>query len=272
MLGAKIADRIRQIVHAQQQAFTEQLNNNCIVIQNRLTAQGSGLGGRAIKEMYDMCRAVLNDRANFIWETFKRVLSALQVEWSTDLATDLKQEMAAHLNENAGEANRVFRNRIPKGLPPDELPINEHYITARLNAEIDLLVAALKVRAERVAAAEEGAVIHHNYNLTQGNMVFVSGANASANITYNAEGQAALKDALEGIAHALQESNLAEIQKMEALELTSEAIAVATTKTPNTTKLKSQLRGIAEVVGGLANASALLTALHSAAQYLGLTF
>jgi len=271
MLDTKISDRIRQIVHAQDQAFTEQLNNNCTAIQHRLSAQGSALSGNAIIEMYNMCRAVLNDRANFIWETFKRVVATLQVKWSADLLADLRREMEMHLNENAGEANRVFRARIHKGLPSDQLPINEHYIAGRLNAEIELLVAALKVNAEKTAAAAEGSEVHHSYNLSQGNMVFVSGANASATVTYNAEGQSALKDALEGIARALQESSLGEGQKKEAIELTTDAIGVATSKSPNSTKLKSQLRGIAEVVGGLANASTLLTALYSAAQYVGLT-
>ena len=102
-------------------------------------------------------------------------------------------------------------------------------------------------------------------------MVIVSGANASAQVTYNSDNQAALQAALENIAKALQESNLADLQKREALELTTECIGVATGKNPNTTKLKSQLRGIAEVVGGLANGTTLLTALYTATRYMGLS-
>ena len=157
MLDNKISDRIRQIVHAQDQAFTETLNTNCTAILNRLSAKGLAASGTSVKEMNDVCRAILNDRSRFIWETFKRVLSQLHVGWSPELADDLKLEMRAHLNKNAGEANRVFRARLTVPFPADQLPINEYYLMGTYNAEIDLLAASLRINSERAAAAVEGA-------------------------------------------------------------------------------------------------------------------
>lgn len=168
----------------------------------------------------------LNDRSRYIWNTFKRVLLQLQVEWSAELAEDLKREMRAHLNENAGEANRMFRTRLPIPFPADQLPINEYYLMGTYNAEIDLLAAALKVNAERAVAAVESAKVQNNYSVGEGNLVILSGTNASAQVSYNGENQAALRVALENIVKALQESNLAEVQKRETLELTKECIGL----------------------------------------------
>ena len=275
MLDDAISSRIRQLIQARHQGFTDSLNAKCIQVKHENSRTGSIVSGATLMGLHKVCVGDLNDFGRFIWETTKRVLTTFQVNWSANLAADLKNDLRQHLNQAAGEANRVFHAQLP--VDPSghiqraaaSFPINEHYLLAIYGAEADLYADGLK--ASEAKESGKGNATGSTYHVGQGTMFIMHGEYATANITINADTAMQMEGALNNIADAIRSSKLESKDKDEALALTGECLAEVQVEKPNSIKLRSLMRGIADVTSFLADGTTLLTALYGAAQKIGIS-
>ncbi|HEX7966091.1 MAG TPA: hypothetical protein VF651_10270 [Gammaproteobacteria bacterium] len=269
MLDQALVSRIDQIVQAQQSAYSAAMNQRCTAVIHELSAKGAFGSGAMVVLLDQACRSTLEEQAQFVWNTFKRVLTTLQVQWYDGIESDLKEQMRLHLNGIAGEANRIYHVRLSDGGLAGGIAgsttINEGGLLGIYSAEIDLYTDGLRVSTRNGAAAQG-----NTYSVGQGNLVVIQAPYATANVTYNAENLAGLKAILEEFAQAINSSNMPETPKQEALSVTSECVEELKSKKPNTTKLRSFLRTIADTTAFLANGDKLLTSLYHAAEKIGL--
>lgn len=148
MLEENIARRIRDIVNAEDEAFTRETKNKCTLILHEMAATGLAASGAAVNKLQLACEEQVMKNAHFVWTTIERVLRILHVKWRPGLAEDIQSEFATILNRTAGEANRIFREVVPKTAELSQIVngvmITEYRARAKYNPEINLFCDALK--------------------------------------------------------------------------------------------------------------------------------
>jgi Cdc6-like AAA superfamily ATPase len=154
MLQQNISQRIRNIVQTRQETYTNALHAACQQAMQDTAIQAirnpSSLAARAKQ----LCDQLVMQRAGFIWETIQRVANTMRITWYPTLADDLKAELRTLLNQEAGEANRVFHERItiPEAA---QIVILDVPAISLYNPEIDLLCDGLRADAIAYGTKDE---------------------------------------------------------------------------------------------------------------------
>lgn len=132
----------------------ELLNKSLIEETERLKAEMAAKGlihsGAMIKRVTKLCEQTIENRAQRIWETLSRFITASKNEYSEDLATDLKKIVLDYMPDSLPDfKHHIERNisRVNAGTIPtvmEDLEVARELSLKSVDTEIDILVHSFK--------------------------------------------------------------------------------------------------------------------------------
>jgi hypothetical protein len=246
-----------------------------------MIANGTLQSSTTVKLTARMCADELHERADFAWQSLRRVVREAGTADGAELAQDLKHELQIYLNQIWHELRAFAEDAVRRiGLQNEALvqgaarTVELAYAQAgdRLIPEVELFVAGLRADRER-SEKEKATVIHYNITVTGPGNVVQTGNQATANVQQiiTANDSQMLVDALARVLTFLEQTaELPDQQKRELVEVAKEASAEAKKETPNRSKLAGLLGVLSGTIQALKAAKDVYDLLKTAAGPFGI--
>lgn len=261
MLDPKVAKLADERIQIQLNQRHKQFRQEITRVTDQMTLQGTLDSTIANREFFNRYASEIETRASIIWEELKKVLSAIDVHPSEELASHLKQDVETYLLSTANDltkdirklANYIMSTQEIDNLI-DKLTNTQNKALERINNGIELFVLSLSRTREKEVRDESTKNI---INVTGNVGAVQTGQGATANVTQiiSSNDQEALFQALDDIRKYLESGgNLSGFLKEEVIELIDDSRAEIEKPNPNGTRLKTYLMSIAvsiQTVAGL---------------------
>ena len=152
MLDPQIADRTRALIHAGRPNRTGAMNQAVSRVLGEMNKRGVLRSSMTIQSVGGVLAKELRARANLTLGTLLRVHGALNAPLNETLAADLKHEASTYINEDAQELTAKWVEAVR--WHKEQLSLEAEHGAAQnfVDAEIDLYVDSLRVRANRAEA------------------------------------------------------------------------------------------------------------------------
>jgi hypothetical protein len=261
MLNPKVAKLADERIQIQLNQRHKQFRQEITRVTDQMTLQGTLDSTIANREFFNRYASEIETRASIVWEELKKVLSAIDVHPSEELASHLKQDVETYLLSTANDltkdisklANYIMNTQEIDNLI-DKLTNTQNKALERINNGIELFVLSLGRTKEKEVRDESTKNIING----TGNVGAVqTGQGATSNVTQiiSSNDQEALFQALDDIRKYLESGgNLSGFLKEEVIELIDDSRAEIEKPNPNGTRLKTYLMSIAvsiQTVAGL---------------------
>jgi hypothetical protein len=261
MLNPKVAKLADERIQIQLNQRHKQFRQEITRVTDQMTLQGTLDSTIANREFFNRYASEIETRASIVWEELKKVLSAIDVHPSEELASHLKQDVETYLLSTANDltkdisklANYIMSTQEIDNLI-DKLTNTQNKALERINNGIELFVLSLGRTKEKEVRDESTKNIING----TGNVGAVqTGQGATSNVTQiiSSNDQEALFQALDDIRKYLESGgNLSGFLKEEVIELIDDSRAEIEKPNPNGTRLKTYLMSIAvsiQTVAGL---------------------
>lgn len=251
MLDPKVAKLAHDIIQTKLNQRNRQFRQEISRVKNEMALKGISDSTIGERKFYEMYADEIEAQASIVWEEFKKVLSAIDVHPSEELASHLKQDVETHLLVITNDLTtdlRKLTNSIMNTQEIDNLidkiTNTQNKASQRISNEIELFVLSLSRAKEKEVRAESTKNI---INITGNVGAVQTGRGSTANVTQiiSSDDKEALLQALDDIKKYLESGgNLSGFSKEEVLELVEESRTEVEKHNPNSSRLKTYLIGI----------------------------
>lgn len=260
MLDPKVAELAHERVQIQLKQRNRQFRQEISRVTDQMALKGTLDSTIAYRELYNRYANEIETWASIVWEELKKVLSAIDVHPSEELASDLKQNVGTHLVAITNDLTtdlRKFTNSIMNTQEIDnlidKLTNTLNNASQRIDNEIELFVLSLsRTKEKEVRAGSTKNII----NITGNVGAVQTGQGATANVAQiiNPGGREELLQALDDIRKYLESGgDLSGFSKEDVVDLLDDSRAEIEKPNPNGTRLMTYLMGIAAIIQTVAD-------------------
>jgi len=167
MLDEKIVELARRRTQLEIKEQWEHLRNELNTIKTKMAVQGALGSGATLVRITDLCAHAVNHRGHLIWHTLHRFITTTGIQYSEELASELKALVAHELPEDLPDFKDYIKNTIkilnaPKTAEKllDQLDRARDHSLNKVGTEIDLFEQSLKKKSELSETGVESQIFN----------------------------------------------------------------------------------------------------------------